>query len=77
MNKKIIAAIGVIALGCIAMVIWAWRSGDSVLVITMAVALLLICGVGILPVIFNAHGRTDEITKSPSTTVFKDDNEAK
>lgn len=57
MNKKILAAVGVIALGCIGMLIWAWRSGDSVLVITMAVALVLICGVGSLPVIFNTQGR--------------------
>lgn len=53
MNKKIIAAVGVIALGCIAMLIWAWRTGDSVLVITMAVALVLICCVGALPLLFS------------------------
>ena len=73
MNKKVIAAIGVIALGSIGMLIWAWRSGDFALVITMAVALVLICSVGVMPVVFNAQGRTRKTSKSYSITVVKDE----
>ncbi len=70
MNKKIIGAVSVIALGCIIMLIWAWQTGDFVLVITMAVALVLICGVGILPVIFNTKGRTKRApVETPTITV--------
>ena len=72
MNKKVIAAIGVIALGCIGMLIWAWCSGDSVLVITMAVALLLLCGVGILPVIFNSRGRKSTTQQGEVTIVMSE-----
>ncbi len=73
MNKKIIAAVGVITLGCLGMLIWAWRSGDSVLVIVMGVALVLICGVGVLPVVFNAKGLPKTNSKADSAIVVRDE----
>ena len=76
MNKKIIAAVGVIALGCIGMLIWAWRSSDLVLVITMGVALTMICGVGMLPVIFNTKGHLEASQKPHATVVVKDELES-
>jgi hypothetical protein len=72
MNKKIIAAIGVIALGCIAMLIWAWRTGDGTLVITMAVTLILICGVGSLPLFFSRQPSKHAEHSVPTITVKED-----
>ncbi len=75
MNKKIIAAIGVIALGCIGMLIWAWRTGDSIFVVTMAVALALICGVGSIPLFFSRPPRRPA-DHSDLTITVKDDSKS-
>lgn len=72
MKYKLLASASVIGCGCMVMLIWAWRSGDGVLVATMAIALVLICGVGSLPIFFNVQGRKSEKPPSETITVKQD-----
>ena len=67
-----------IGIGCIVVLVWAYRSGGFELLIAAFATVAIACGVGSMQVVFNAVGRKKAAPRSTeSQVVVKHDEEAR
>jgi hypothetical protein len=64
-----------IGIGCIVVLVWAYRSGGFELLIAAFATVLIACGVGSMQVVFNAAGRKKTVPRSTNTQVVVKESE--